>query len=327
MKIKSQRQKSIIIVLIAVCVIVSAVLIKHFAIGPRYINDSALLDERVVYYMGNNYHYCGFASSDYKSGKCIKCGLFESFYLVKGSNDYIINSQLHERFLYIKKDKIKNKYRLNETDNDINYENNKLSVNGEEYILLDTIDKSTGDYLFEEYVSCGTVVLNSKELNVSLLKGDYDCDFLSVFDRDTFMNYIFTRKSVDMSAYNADDYTKITGCFYYAYNKGKQFSNDEKVINTIKKLTLNEDASIYCSVYEYNPDGEKLYLDLIYGDLPICKSNRLNVCINGNTVYYSFENASTLNGNESYWCITDNDDVLTDFKSLLTNENKKEDMQ
>lgn len=102
MKAKNKKLTAVVICIAVIAVIVSAMLIKHFAVGPRFINDSAVLKEQVIYYKGNEYVYDGYANSDIKPGKCIKNGLFEAYYLGEGGDEYLIRSQIHERFLYVK---------------------------------------------------------------------------------------------------------------------------------------------------------------------------------------------------------------------------------
>lgn len=103
MKIKNKKLFAVVLCIVFIVVVISAMAVKHYAVGPRYINDSAVLKEQVIYYKGNEYVYYGSGkyNSDIKSGKCIKKSLFETYYLGEGGDEYLIRSQLHERDLYV----------------------------------------------------------------------------------------------------------------------------------------------------------------------------------------------------------------------------------
>ncbi len=299
LKIKKIKKKSAVIAVICIIVIAIPVLamLKNLIIGPRYVNDSALLKEQVIYYKFNNYHYVS-GADNVESGRCIKHGLFENLYLSKGSDDYIINSQLHERYVLKREDLIENIYRLYKSDNEITYHSNSsggyLDINGEKYLFLDSVDRVSGLYFYESYVSCGTVDYNSKQLNVYLLKGDYQCDFVIVSDEYTFTDYIFTRAQVDMDAYNALDSELITAYAMRGLVNHKSFGNirdnEEIVVNALKELK-SSDAVPIGNVLEYRPPGEHLYFDLIYSDLPILHKDRINITVSDDTVYYNFDNS------------------------------------
>lgn len=294
-KVKKIKKKSAVIAII--CVVVLAIpifaMLKNLIIGPRYIGDSPVLKEQVIYYKFNNYHYVS-GESGIKSDKCIKRGLFEHLYLSEGG-DYIISSQLHERYIFKREDLMEyNIYELYKDDNKITYHNDSngeyLDINGEKYSLLDKSGRGSGEFYYDLYVSCGTVDYNSKELEVYLLKDDYQGDFVLMFDSDTFMDYIFTKADVDMNAYNALDGSLITTYSLDGTINHRSFGNikdnDEKVVNALKELK-SSDAPPIGDIFDCRPSGDGLYFDLIYSDLPILHKDSLNIVVDDNNyVYY-----------------------------------------
>lgn len=293
-KVKKIRKKSAVIAIICVVVLAIPILamLKNLIIGPRYINDSALLNEQVIYYKFNNYHYVS-GGSDVKSDRCIKRGLFEHLYLSE-DGDYIISSQLHERYIFKREDLIEHIYKLYRDDNEITYHNDGngeyLDINGEKYLLLDKSGRGSAEFYYDLYVSCGTVDFYSNELEVYMLKDDYQGDFVLMFDSDTFMDYIFTKADVDMNAYNTLDSNLITAYNLHGTVNHKSFGNikdnDEKVVNALKELK-SSDAPPIGDIFDCRPSGNYLYFDLIYSDLPILHKDRLNIIIDDNNdVYY-----------------------------------------
>lgn len=309
-KAKKIKKISLVIALICFCSIVLP-LAKYYIIGPRYLGDSPVLNEQVIYYKFNKYYYDGYATSDIKSGKCIANRFFETFYLSQADgDDYIINSQLHERFLYKREDLIDNIFKLGFEDLPIsyNYDENGgfIDVDGDKYSFLVTNDRGLNEYNYSTYISVGSVNFNSKQLGVYTLKDDYNCDFLCVCDSDAWMDYIFTKIEVDENAFYAKDPQSITSCVirgqanFKAYENAV-FTDESLVIDALKKLKSDDTVKTYFSD-SWITDAEHLYIDLVYGNLPVCKTDKICITFKNDEVYYMPDDMSS-----EIYLITDRD--------------------
>lgn len=322
-KIIKLRKRTLItsIIVSAVIFIPIVVMLITTAIGPKEISGSALLDEQVIRYMGNDYLYVGFAD-DVKSGRCIKRGLFESYYLNEGGREYIIRSSLHERHIFKREDLIENRYKLlsRSSENVITYEDDMLVINGDEYRLIDTFDRFEGRRLnYECYCSVGKVSFKSELLDVCPFENDYDCNFVCIQD-DSFIVYVFAKTDVNMDAYTAGDASKVTSFYVNTKDYGNIKYDNPDVVSVLKSLRNHESSILYSDVFDYRPQGEYLFFDLIFDDLPICYKCRINITLCDDGVYYIIEDGTQ----DCYNLYKVSDDfmekVLCDFSEELPSD-------
>lgn len=295
-KIFGISKGTFITAVIVLCIILIApiCLIYESAVGPKEITDSALLDEQVIRYKGNDYYYVGSKNSDIKSGRCIKYGMFEQYYLNEGGNEYIIRSSLHERHIFKREDLLENIYKLAKrgSENSIMYEDNKLIINGEEYKLIDTFDKFEGRTIFYElYCSIGKVSFNSQTVDVDVFKDDFDCNFMCIED-NSFMCYVFAKTDVDMDAYMANDVSKVTSFYVNTKDRGNKKYDNSDVLNALKSLRVHDGTFLCGDIYDCRPQGERIFFDLIFDDLPVCYKCRINVTLSDDGVYYNIEDGT-----------------------------------
>lgn len=96
---KSKKRKRILIIAVVLIIVPIG---WHYLIGPRDVSESAEMSQQKIYYMGNEYHCVSWklgAKTDVKINKCIRYGVFESYYLTD-TPGYIVRKGWQERNVY-----------------------------------------------------------------------------------------------------------------------------------------------------------------------------------------------------------------------------------
>lgn len=169
-----------------------------------------------------------------------------------------------------------------------------------------------GDRIFEPDCFVGNVSFNSQQLGVNIFKDDYDCNFVYIQD-DAFVIYVFAKTDVDMDAYKAADVSKLTSFYVNFKDYGNIRYDNPDVVSVLKSLRNHESSALYSDVFDYRPQGEYLFFDLIFDDLPICYKCRINITLCDDGVYYNIEDST--DDRYNIYKVTDDltEDALCDF--------------
>lgn len=181
---KNKKTKIVLILLIFVLFPI----IWYYAIGPRDISESAEMSQQKIYYMGHEYGCVGWKLGpkvDVKTDKCIRYGVFESYYTTDTSG-YIVRKEWQERLVFKRQDKIQNGNVYEQPEDDAvekaelhGYgKDSYIEFNRDKYLYLFESDCDNEDLQYEIFSNFGSIAGESLSGHFSRLKCDYNLDFL-----------------------------------------------------------------------------------------------------------------------------------------------------
>ena len=256
------------------------------------INNSPSLEEQMVYYKFHTYNYVRGGNS-IKSGICIRPGIFESYYKGVGSDEFIIKTSIHERFVFRRTDKIVNLYEPYDDNSKPVYFKNEngsfIKFNDEEYKYLVTNNLGIPEYSFSKYTELDLIDYNGKELGIYRLEYDYSLDYICVYDIEAHCEYVFTKTDMTedklKEIYGSGEITgySMSGSFNTSVFERVE-GNEQIVLDALTKLKNDENVK---TPYDGSIDsnGHMSFL-LKYNDIPISVKDKMFFRFADGELYY-----------------------------------------